>query len=81
MAERITKYELTESLSTKIGPAPQLLYLLLGVLVGEILNHIKTATQPWNHRKLIMYSAVSIFVSIQPPLVPVCDLLKVRASF
>ncbi|KAK1332440.1 hypothetical protein QTO34_007116 [Cnephaeus nilssonii] len=46
-----------------------LLYLLLGVLVGEILNHIKTAAQPWNHRKLIMYSAVSIFVSIQPPLV------------
>ncbi|XP_036188507.1 prostatic acid phosphatase isoform X6 [Myotis myotis] len=40
-----------------------------GVLVGEILNHMKTATQPWNHRKLIMYSAVSILVSTQPPLV------------
>ncbi|XP_014393015.1 PREDICTED: prostatic acid phosphatase isoform X3 [Myotis brandtii] len=34
-----------------------------GVLVGEILNHIKTATQPWNHRKLIMYSAHDTTVS------------------
>ncbi|XP_015423601.1 PREDICTED: prostatic acid phosphatase isoform X3 [Myotis davidii] len=34
-----------------------------GVLVGEILNHMKTATQPWNHRKLIMYSAHDTTVS------------------
>lgn len=34
-----------------------------GVLVGEILNHIKTATQPWNLRKLIMYSAHDTTVS------------------
>ncbi|XP_054585715.1 prostatic acid phosphatase isoform X3 [Eptesicus fuscus] len=34
-----------------------------GVLVGEILNHIKTAAQPWNHRKLIMYSAHDTTVS------------------
>lgn len=34
-----------------------------GVLVGEILSHMKTATQPWNHRKLIMYSAHDTTVS------------------
>uniref|UniRef100_A0ABI7ZQL0 acid phosphatase n=1 Tax=Felis catus TaxID=9685 RepID=A0ABI7ZQL0_FELCA len=28
-----------------------------GVLVGEILNHLKSATRPSNHRKLVMYSA------------------------
>ncbi|XP_045435247.1 prostatic acid phosphatase isoform X5 [Pipistrellus kuhlii] len=34
-----------------------------GVLVGEILNHIKSATQPWNLRKLIMYSAHDTTIS------------------
>ncbi|XP_077608409.1 prostatic acid phosphatase isoform X3 [Crocuta crocuta] len=28
-----------------------------GVLVSELLNHMKNATQPSNHRKLVMYSA------------------------
>ncbi|XP_019487797.1 PREDICTED: prostatic acid phosphatase [Hipposideros armiger] len=28
-----------------------------GVLVSEILNHMKSATHPWNQRKLVMYSA------------------------
>ena len=40
--------------------APLLIYLHKGVLINEILNHMKSATQPSNHRKLIMYSAVSI---------------------
>ncbi|XP_016079822.1 PREDICTED: prostatic acid phosphatase [Miniopterus natalensis] len=34
-----------------------------GVLVGEILSHMKKATQPWNHRKLVMYSAHDTTVS------------------
>ncbi|XP_077721303.1 prostatic acid phosphatase isoform X3 [Canis aureus] len=34
-----------------------------GVLVSEILNHMKIATQPSNHRKLIMYSAHDTTVS------------------
>ncbi|XP_006214633.2 prostatic acid phosphatase [Vicugna pacos] len=34
-----------------------------GVLVGEILNHMKSATQPSNHRRLIMYSAHDTTVS------------------
>uniref|UniRef100_A0A9L0IM01 acid phosphatase n=1 Tax=Equus asinus TaxID=9793 RepID=A0A9L0IM01_EQUAS len=34
-----------------------------GVLVGEILNHMKSATQPSNHRKLVMYSAHDTTVS------------------
>lgn len=42
------------------GSAPLLIYLHKGVLINEILNHMKSATQPSNHRKLIMYSAVSI---------------------
>ena len=42
------------------GSAPLLIYLHKGVLINEILNHMKSATQPSNRRKLIMYSAVSI---------------------
>ncbi|XP_059777910.1 prostatic acid phosphatase [Balaenoptera ricei] len=34
-----------------------------GVLVKEILYHMKSATQPLNHRKLIMYSAHDTTVS------------------
>uniref|UniRef100_A0A8C0WMR9 acid phosphatase n=1 Tax=Castor canadensis TaxID=51338 RepID=A0A8C0WMR9_CASCN len=34
-----------------------------GVLVNEILNHMKSATQPQNHRKLVMYSAHDTTVS------------------
>ncbi|KAF4020600.1 hypothetical protein G4228_012492 [Cervus hanglu yarkandensis] len=34
-----------------------------GVLINEILNHMKSATQPSNHRKLIMYSAHDTTVS------------------
>ncbi|XP_006158561.1 prostatic acid phosphatase isoform X2 [Tupaia chinensis] len=34
-----------------------------GVLVKEILNHMKSATQPPNHRRLIMYSAHDTTVS------------------
>uniref|UniRef100_A0A7N5K906 acid phosphatase n=1 Tax=Ailuropoda melanoleuca TaxID=9646 RepID=A0A7N5K906_AILME len=34
-----------------------------GVLVSEILNHMKSATQPSNHRKLVMYSAHDTTVS------------------
>uniref|UniRef100_A0A8C2R898 acid phosphatase n=1 Tax=Capra hircus TaxID=9925 RepID=A0A8C2R898_CAPHI len=34
-----------------------------GVLVNEILNHMKSATQPSNRRKLIMYSAHDTTVS------------------
>ncbi|KAF6312430.1 hypothetical protein mRhiFer1_000222 [Rhinolophus ferrumequinum] len=34
-----------------------------GVLVSEILNHMERATQPWNHRKLVMYSAHDTTVS------------------
>ncbi|KAM7064095.1 prostatic acid phosphatase isoform 1-T1 [Molossus nigricans] len=34
-----------------------------GVLVGEILNHMKGATQPMNQRKLVMYSAHDTTVS------------------
>ncbi|KAI4547873.1 hypothetical protein MG293_000203 [Ovis ammon polii] len=34
-----------------------------GVLINEILNHMKSATQPSNRRKLIMYSAHDTTVS------------------
>lgn len=34
-----------------------------GVLVSEILNHMKSATHPWNQRKLVMYSAHDTTVS------------------
>ncbi|XP_044108309.1 prostatic acid phosphatase isoform X2 [Neovison vison] len=34
-----------------------------GVLVREILKHMKSATQPLNHRKLVMYSAHDTTVS------------------
>ncbi|XP_025738000.1 prostatic acid phosphatase isoform X2 [Callorhinus ursinus] len=34
-----------------------------GILVSEILNHMKSATQPSNHRKLVMYSAHDTTVS------------------
>ncbi|XP_021534570.1 prostatic acid phosphatase isoform X3 [Neomonachus schauinslandi] len=34
-----------------------------GVLVSEILNHMKSATQPSNRRKLVMYSAHDTTVS------------------
>lgn len=34
-----------------------------GVLVGEILQHMDRATQPLNHRKLVMYSAHDTTVS------------------
>lgn len=34
-----------------------------GVLVSEILKHMKRATQPWNYRKLVMYSAHDTTVS------------------
>nr|XP_020765988.1 prostatic acid phosphatase isoform X2 [Odocoileus virginianus texanus] len=34
-----------------------------GVLINEILNHMKSATLPSNHRKLIMYSAHDTTVS------------------
>ncbi|XP_066207024.1 prostatic acid phosphatase [Saccopteryx leptura] len=34
-----------------------------GVLVSEILNHLNRATQPSNHRKLVMYSAHDTTVS------------------
>ena len=42
------------------GSALLLICLHKGVLINEILNHMKSATQPSNRRKLIMYSAVSI---------------------
>ncbi|KAM5292812.1 prostatic acid phosphatase [Ctenodactylus gundi] len=34
-----------------------------GILVSEILSHMKSATQPQNHRKLVMYSAHDTTVS------------------
>ncbi|EPY87244.1 prostatic acid phosphatase long isoform precursor [Camelus ferus] len=48
-----------------------------GVLVGEILNHMKSATQPSNHRRLIMYSAMALDVynGILPPYAS-CHLME-----
>uniref|UniRef100_A0A250YH28 acid phosphatase n=1 Tax=Castor canadensis TaxID=51338 RepID=A0A250YH28_CASCN len=59
-----------------------------GVLVNEILNHMKSATQPQNHRKLVMYSAhdttvsglqmaLDVYNGILPPYAA-CHIMELR---